>query len=52
MRDDKKPEESTNSGDNHVKDAMQELKSFDSSTIISTRINPSAPPQMLASAVN
>lgn len=36
MRDDKKPEESTNSGDNHVKDALSDLKSFDSSMTAQT----------------
>ena len=30
MKDDKKPEESLNSGENHVKDALSDLKSFDS----------------------
>ena len=29
MKDDKKPEESLNSGENHVKDALSDLKSFD-----------------------
>ena len=30
MRDDKRPEESLNSGENHVKEALSDLKSFDS----------------------
>ena len=29
MKDDNKPEESLNSGENHVKDALSDLKSFD-----------------------
>ena len=30
MKDDKKPEESLNSGENHVKEALSDLRSFDS----------------------
>ena len=29
MKDDKKPEESLNSGENHVKEALSDLRSFD-----------------------
>ena len=30
MKDDKRPEESMHSGENHVKEALSDLKSFDS----------------------
>ena len=48
MKDDKKPEESLNSGENHVKEALNDLKSFDShhdstNIAISTQVKLKAP---------
>lgn len=49
MKDDKKPEESLNSGENHVREALSDLKSFDSrreataKTAMTTQVKLKAP---------